>query len=72
MVKHTQTIRRNLPTNCLSVFDHFVGLALKGLIRTMILKVSIILNHEKLEVTAKSDFFKAKTDCSVSHFLSHN
>ena len=22
----------NLPTNCLSVFDHFVGLALKGLI----------------------------------------
>ena len=33
MVKHTQTIRRQkLPTNCLSVFDHFVRLALKGLI----------------------------------------
>ena len=31
MIKHTQTIRRLLPTNCLSVFDHFVGLALKGL-----------------------------------------
>ena len=31
MVKHTQTIRRQKPTNCLSVFDHFVGLALKGL-----------------------------------------
>ena len=31
MVKHTQTIRRLLPTNCLNVFDHFVGLALKGL-----------------------------------------
>ena len=31
MVKHTQTIRRLLPSNCLSVFDHFVGLALKGL-----------------------------------------
>ena len=31
MVKHTQTIRRLLPTNCLSVFDHFVGLLLKGL-----------------------------------------
>ena len=30
MVKHTQTIRRKLPTNCLSVFDRFVGLALKG------------------------------------------
>ena len=32
MVKHTQTIRRLLLTNCLSVFDHFVGLAHKGLI----------------------------------------
>ena len=31
MVKHTQTIRRLLQTNCLSVFDHFVGLALKEL-----------------------------------------
>ena len=31
MVKHTQTIRRHLPTNCSSVFDHFVGLVLKGL-----------------------------------------
>ena len=32
MVKHTQTIRRQMPTSCLSVFDHFVILALKGLI----------------------------------------
>ena len=31
MVKHTQTIRRLLPTNCLTMFDHFVRLALKGL-----------------------------------------
>ena len=31
MVKHTQTIRRQQPTNYLSVFDHFVKLALKGL-----------------------------------------
>ena len=29
MVKHIQAIRLMLPTNCLSVFDHFVGLALK-------------------------------------------
>ena len=29
--KHTQIIRRLLPTNYLNVFDHFVGLALKGL-----------------------------------------
>ena len=31
MVKHTQTIRRLLLTNYLSVFDHFVGLVLKRL-----------------------------------------
>ena len=31
MVKHTQTIRRQKPTNHLGVFDHFVGLALKRL-----------------------------------------
>ena len=31
MVKHTETIRRQQLTNCLSVFDHFVGLALKWL-----------------------------------------
>ena len=27
MVKHTLTIRQQKPTNCLSVFDHVVGLA---------------------------------------------
>ena len=31
MVKHLKQFVGNLPTNCLSVFDHFVGLALKGL-----------------------------------------
>ena len=31
MVKHTQTIRQQQTTNCLSVFDHFVGLVLKRL-----------------------------------------
>ena len=36
MVKHTQTNRLLLPTNCLSVSDHFVGLALKGLTCTLI------------------------------------
>ena len=35
MVKHTQTIRRKIPTNCLSVFNHFVGLALKGVELTL-------------------------------------
>ena len=31
MVKNTQRIRRQQPTNCLSVIEHSVGLALKGL-----------------------------------------
>ena len=31
MVKHTQTIRRQQPTSCLSAFNDFVGLTLKGL-----------------------------------------
>ena len=32
MVKHTQTILCLLPTNFLSVFDHFVGLGFKKLV----------------------------------------
>ena len=31
MVKHSETIRRQMRTNSWSVFDHFVGLTLKGL-----------------------------------------
>ena len=31
MVKHIQIIRWQQPSNFLSVFDHFVGLSLKGL-----------------------------------------
>ena len=31
MVKHTQTNRRLLPANCLSVFDQFAVLPLKAL-----------------------------------------
>ena len=40
-VKHTQTICRLLPTNCSSVLDNFVGLALKGL---RILKFYVTFN----------------------------
>ena len=39
MVKHTQTIRRQQPTNCLSVFGDFVKLALKGLIMAVITQI---------------------------------
>ena len=33
MVKHTERIRRLLSTSSLSVFEHFVGLAAKGLMK---------------------------------------
>ena len=50
MVKHIQTIRQLLPMNCLTVFDHFVQLALKGLN-----KVIQLLSN--LNVCNFSDFF---------------
>ena len=50
MVKHIQTIRRQLPTNCLSVFDHFVGLALKGL-RSAIFSSNVYLIRVMTEMS---------------------
>ena len=47
MVKHTQTIRGQQPTNCLSVFDHFMGLMSKGL--KFFLYCSLITSHLFLE-----------------------
>ena len=41
MVKQTQTIRWLLPTNCVGVFEHFMGLAIQGL---------IILEHGNISV----------------------
>ena len=34
----------NLPTNCLSVFDHFVGLALKGRMSIYVVGVFYTIN----------------------------
>ena len=50
MVKRTQTIRRQQPTTCLSVFDHFVGLVLKGLNFTMRSYFGLNSNRKILEV----------------------
>ena len=46
MVNHTQTTRRHKPADCLSVFDHFVRLAYKGLIPKCVSckKTSLCLN----------------------------
>ena len=49
MVRHTQTICQVLPTNCLIVPDHFVGLALKRLkiqVKAFILSWKISYTHE--------------------------
>ena len=51
MVKHTQTIRRLLPTNYLSVFDHFVDLVLKRL-RSLIFLVNNSINGCSLTIDA--------------------
>ena len=60
MVKHIQTIRRKKPTNCLSVFDHFVGLALKGLITSFLYFLS--LTNKKQTITLHEyDYVVART-----------
>ena len=49
MVKQTQTICPQQPTNCLSLFDHFVRLALDGLTLTLsCLKVTRVMEIEAL------------------------
>ena len=42
MVKNTKTSLQQLPTNCLSVFDHSVGLAVKGLITQQFSNVCLL------------------------------
>ena len=60
MVKHNQTIRWQKPTNCLSVFDHFLGLALKGLktvkLRGIIFQTNIL--HKPPRKLWLSDIFR--------------
>ena len=42
MVKHSQTIRQLLAANCLNVFNHFVGLALKLICAELFLNVAAL------------------------------
>ena len=53
MAKHTQTIRRQKPTNCLSVCNfHFVGFLLKGLSIEVVIELiptrQIKINRSKM------------------------
>ena len=56
MFKYSKTIRRLLTTNCLSVFDHFVGLALKGLIYCAILENWKYFTHFVTFIVLKETF----------------
>ena len=62
MVKNTQTIVGKLPTSCLSVFDHFVGLARKGLKLLQTRKVKKVLEAVKffLKKPFYENFWKPK------------
>ena len=63
MVKSTQTFRRQKPENCLSVFEHFVGLARKGL------KICDITADWKIKVfLSKNEFWISN---SLMLFVKH-
>ena len=63
MIKETQIIRWQQPTNCLRVFDHFEGLALKGL-RGQILRKS---SHFKRSINRDQKI----QNISKKHLVSH-
>ena len=68
MVKYTQRIHRLLPRNCLSVFDHFVELALKGL--------RFLFNNclvwKPVVLTCCSTFFESRAQNCVNQKLKHD
>ena len=59
LIKWSNTLKQflgNLPTNCLSVFDHLVGFALKGLRQS----INPVINCFSVEIS-KVCLYKAKT-----------
>ena len=67
MVKHTQTIFRQQPRNCLRVFGDFVGLALKGLNLLIKLELSrkLFLRENSL-LPYGTVFFLVSFHCTTS------
>ena len=56
MVKHTQIIRRLLPVNCLTMFDHFVGWRLKGICEVGVIffnKIHNLLPDKEIRISIK-------------------
>ena len=62
MVKHTQIIRRLVQTNRLSVFGHFVGLALKGLKLFFFKLINMALNKACLMILNKEELVRITLD----------
>ena len=55
--KWSKTLKQfvgKLPTNCLSMFDHFVGLALKGLMKSFIFYAMHLCMSYSLDIQTKS------------------
>ena len=65
MVKHTKTIRRQQPTNYLSVFDHFVRLVLKDL-KGSYQKLNQIFVFGKDDPSARKKVFYKKLFLKIS------
>ena len=65
MVKHTQTISRQQSTNCLSVFDHFVGLVVK--IKGSKYKQKKLLRRPSFQVNIGLILFEKKLE-HIFHF----
>ena len=64
MVSHTQTVRWQQPTNCFSVFDHFMGLVLKVLTAQMGLFMKMIIYTAQNRIFSHEDFFsKCDQNC---------
>ena len=58
MIKETQTTRRLFPTNCLGVFDHFVGLVLKILTETLAFIIKTFKFADELDTPSELDSFE--------------
>ena len=71
MTKHTQTILWQQPTNCLSAFDHFVGLALKVSKISIILIIEFLIDNSQYNycIVQKFQIYKISGPFITAHFV---
>ena len=67
MVKHTQPISRQLPTNWLSEFDHFMGFALKVFAVSNLVDISV--NDHPLNFNCVPNYEKKVFDKHISKYV---